>query len=92
MKKIRTFIIATTALTAATFATAGISQAQMLPDAQPRISWSQLTKQLEDKGFVIREIKRKSDGFKVEALDRNYTRYELRLNLQGEIVRQRSHN
>jgi len=53
-----------------------------------RISWSDLAKKLEDKGYNIREIERKRDGWKAKVTDSKGERYELRLNRNGTIVRE----
>lgn len=53
-----------------------------------RIAWSQLTKQLEDKGYNIREIERKRYGWKAKVMDRNGEQYELRFNRAGVIIRE----
>lgn len=68
------------------FATTGIAQTQT--DAS-HISWSQLTKQLEDQGYIIRDIDKKHNGWKVEVYDRNHGKLELRINHQGKVISQK---
>lgn len=100
MKKNGLLLVAASIVATGLFVPAAMAQtsAQQVPtntlnvqNTAP-ISWSQLTKQLEDKGYIIREIERKNDGFKANVTDRDYNRYELRLNLQGEVVQQRTHD
>lgn len=53
-----------------------------------RIPWSQLTKQLEDKGYNIRELDQKRDGWKAEVTNQKGERLDLRIDRQGVIVRE----
>lgn len=92
MKKFHTSAIAAAVLAMTTLSTGAVlAQTQPCPqtDLQARISWSQLTKQLEDKGYTIREIEFKADGWEADVMDQNHSQVELRLNPQGTIVHQR---
>lgn len=64
-------------------------QAPITGQATNRITWSQMVKSLEDKGYIIREIETEHMGWKAEVFDNNGARLKLYLDGQGNIVRQK---
>ncbi|AQS41520.1 MAG: Putative protease inhibitor [Candidatus Tokpelaia hoelldobleri] len=64
-------------------------QARDYYDDRGRISWSELTGRLESKGYRIRELEMKDEGWKVEVVDQYGQRLKMRLNRQGEVLREK---
>jgi len=65
------------------------AQARDFYDDRGRISWSELTKRLENKGYWIRQLEMKNDGWRVEVIDKYDQRLKLRLTRSGEVVREK---
>lgn len=79
----------TLALTTASVATLALAPTAFAQQQnQSRMSWSQLTSQLENNGYQIRELDQKNDGWKAEVTDKNNRRLELRIDNQGKILRE----
>lgn len=64
------------------------AQARDFYDERGRISWSELTKKLESSGYRIRELEMKDEGWKVEVVDQYGQRLKMRLNRQGDVIRE----
>ncbi|EJF91179.1 PepSY domain-containing protein [Bartonella tamiae] len=85
-KNMRMIVLASALTATAMSGLAATSYAQNAPDA--RISWSQLTTQLEQNNYKIRELDEKYYGWKAEVYDKDHRRLELRIDKQGNIIRQ----
>lgn len=67
----------------------GMQQAPIAGQVSNRISWSQMVKNLEDKGYIIHEIETEHMGWKAEVFDNNGVRLKLYLDGQANIMRQK---
>lgn len=86
MKSLRVMVLAASTLAVASV---GMNSSAFAQTPEARISWSQLTTQLEKNGYQIREIDQKYDGWKVEVTDKDNRRLELRVDKQGKVVHEK---